>query len=31
MKWKGWEFAQKNIPSRWLTLMVLTLQKRMAD
>ncbi len=28
MKWKGWEFAQKKEPSRWLTLMVLSLQKR---
>jgi hypothetical protein len=31
IKWKGWEFAQKKAPSRWLTLMVLTLQKRMAE
>lgn len=30
-KWKGWEFAQKKEPSRWLTLVVLTLQRRMAD
>lgn len=30
MKWKGWEFARKKEPSRWLTLMVLSLQKRTA-
>lgn len=30
-KWKGWEFAQKNEPSRWMTLTVLKLQSRMAD
>ena len=30
-KWKGWEFAQKKEPSRWMTLTVLNLQRRMAE
>jgi hypothetical protein len=29
MKWKGWEFAQKKEPSRWLTFLVLRLEKRL--
>lgn len=27
-KWKGWEFCQKNEPSRWVTLCVLRIFKR---
>ncbi|MDD1770074.1 MAG: hypothetical protein LUO79_03220 [Methanomassiliicoccales archaeon] len=29
--WKDWEFGQKKEPSRWLTYLVLRLQKRMAE
>jgi len=28
-KWKGWEFCQKKEPSRWVTLNVLRILKRM--
>jgi hypothetical protein len=27
--WKEWEFGQKKIPSRWLTLLVMRMQERM--
>jgi len=29
--WKGWSFADKKHPSPWLTLLVLRIQKRMAE
>ena len=29
--WKGWDFAQKKQPSRWLTLLVLRMLKRVRD
>jgi hypothetical protein len=28
MKWKGWEFAQKKEPSRWVTLIIARIEKR---
>jgi len=28
MDWKGWEFGQKKVPSKWITLMVLRILKR---
>ena len=28
MKWKGWEFAQKKVPSRWVTLIIARIEKR---
>ena len=28
MAWKGWDFAQKKGPSRWLTFLVLRIIKR---
>lgn len=29
--WKDWEFAQKKIPSRWVTFLVMRIQQRMAS
>ena len=29
MKWKGWEFAQKKEPSRWITFLVLRLEQKL--
>jgi hypothetical protein len=29
MAWKGWDFAQKKLPSPWITFKVLSIQKRM--
>ena len=28
MDWKGWDFGQKKVPSKWITLMVLRILKR---
>jgi hypothetical protein len=30
-KWKGWEFCQKREPSRWITLCILRIQKRISS
>lgn len=27
--WKGWEFGQKKVPSRWLTFLILRIEKRL--
>ena len=29
--WNGWEFGQKKIPSRWLTLLALRILRRMGS
>lgn len=31
MKWKDWEFSQKKQPSRWMTLIVARIEKRISE
>jgi len=31
MAWKDWEFGQKKVPSRWVTLLVERVRQRMED
>jgi len=31
MAWKDWEFGQKKVPSRWVTLLVERVRQRMKD
>lgn len=31
MAWKDWEFGQKKVPSRWITLLVERVRRRMKD
>jgi hypothetical protein len=31
MPWKGWSFADRKQPSPWLTLLILRMQRRLAN